>query len=92
MKFISTWALLPGSIQESVDRFLAGEGAPEEGVKLLGRWHSIDCSGGWSLYETDDAALLHKGAAKWADVLEINTAAVIEDAAAGANLTATFKK
>jgi hypothetical protein len=92
MKFISTWALLPGTIQESVDRFLAGEAAPVEGVKLLGRWHNIDCSGGWSLYETTDAALLHKGAAKWADVLEINTAAVIEDAAAGANLTAIFKK
>jgi hypothetical protein len=92
MKFMSTWALLPGTVQESVDRFLAGEAAPVEGVTLLGRWHNIDCSGGWSLYETNDAAALHKGAAKWADVLEINTAAVIEDSAAGANLSAIFKK
>jgi len=48
MKFMSTWALLPGTVQESVDRFLAGEAAPVEGVTLLGRWHNIDCSGGWS--------------------------------------------
>jgi hypothetical protein len=92
MKFMSTWALLPGTVQEAVDRFLAGEAAPVEGVKLLGRWHSVDCSGGWSLYETDNAAALHKGAAKWAEYLEINTVAVIEDAEAGANLAAVFKK
>ncbi len=92
MKFMSTWALIPGTVQESVDRFLAGEGAPAEGVTLLGRWHNVDCSGGWSLYETNNAAALHQGAAKWADLLEINTAAVIEDAEAGTNLTAVFKK
>jgi len=92
MKFMSTWALQPGNVQEAVDRFLAGEGAPQEGVKLLGRWHNVDCSCGYSLYETDDAAALHKGAMKWSDVLEINTVAVVEDAEAGANMTAIFKK
>jgi hypothetical protein len=79
-------------MQETVERFLAGEGTPAEGVTLLGRWHNVDCSGGFSLYETDNAAALHLGAAKWADVIEINTAAVIEDAEAGANLAAIFKK
>jgi|ERR1700733_5384063 hypothetical protein len=92
MKFMSTWALIPGTTKESVDRFLAGEGAPAPGVKLLGRWHNVDCSGGWSLYETTDAAALHLGAAKWADLLEVNTAAVIEDAEAGANLAIVYKK
>lgn len=92
MKFMSTWALLPGTVQEAVDRFLAGEAAPAEGVTLLGRWHNVDCSGGFSLYETDNAAALHQGAAKWADVLEINTSLVIEDAEAGPNLAKVFKK
>jgi hypothetical protein len=31
------------------------------------------------------------GAAKWADLLEINTTAVIEDAEAGANFTGISK-
>ena len=92
MKFMSTWALLPGTIQETVDRFLAGEGTPAEGVTLLGRWHNVDCSGGFALYETDSAAALHVGAAKWADLIEISTAVVIDDAEAGANLAAVFKK
>jgi len=92
MKFMSTWTLIPGTVSEAVDRFLAGEGAPQEGVKLLGRWHNVDCSGGFSLYETDNPAGLHKGAAKWADLLEISTVTVVEDAEAGANLASVFKK
>jgi hypothetical protein len=92
MKFMSTWSLLPGSVKSAAEQFLAGAGQPAEGVKLLGRWHSVDCSGGFALYETDNAAALHLGAAKWADLLEINTVAVIEDGEAGPNLAATFKK
>ena len=92
MKFMTTWALIPGSVAETATRFLAGEGAPTEGVTLLGRWHNVDCSGGFALYETDNAAALHQGAAKWADLIEISTAVVIEDAEAGASLAAVFKK
>lgn len=92
MKFMTTWALIPGTVREAAEKFLAGEGAPTEGVKLLGRWHNVDCSGGFSLYETDNPAALHLGAAKWADLLELSTAAVIEDAEAGPNLVATYKK
>lgn len=90
MKFISTWSLLPGSVKAAADQFLAGGAAPDPGVTLLGRWHNVDCSGGFSLYETDDPAALHRGAARWADLLEINTVAVIEDAQAGPNLMAVF--
>ena len=92
MKFMSTWSLLPGSVRAAAEQFLAGGGQPAEGVKLLGRWHSADCSGGFALYETDSAAALHLGAAKWADLLEINTVAVIEDGEAGPNLVTTFGK
>jgi hypothetical protein len=92
MKFMTTWALIPGSVAEAAEKFLAGEGAPAEGVTLLGRWHNVDCSGGFSLYETDNAAAMHLGAGKWADLLELTTVAVIEDAEAGANLIATYGK
>ena len=92
MKFMSTWTLLPGSVKSAAEQFLAGGGGEPEGVTLLGRWHNVDCSGGFSLYESNNPAALHLGAAKWADLLELNTVAVIEDAAAGPNLAATFKK
>jgi hypothetical protein len=91
MKFMSTWTLLPGSVRAAAEQFLAGGGGEPEGVKLLGRWHNVDCSGGFSLYESSNPAALHLGASKWADLLEINTVAVIEDSEAGPNLVTTFK-
>jgi hypothetical protein len=92
MKFMSTYSIIPGTVQELAEKFLAGEAAPTPGVTLLGRWHKADCSGGFSLYETDNAALLHLGAAKWADLLDITIVPVIEDAEAGANLAAIYRK
>ena len=92
MKFMSTWTLLPGSVKAAAEQFLAGGGGEPEGVTVLGRWHNVDCSGGFSLYETSNPAALHLGAAKWADLLEITTVPVIEDSEAGPNLVAVFKK
>jgi hypothetical protein len=91
MKFMSTWTLLPGSVKDAAKQFLAGGGGEPEGVTLLGRWHNVDCSGGFSLYETNHPAALHLAAAKWADLLEITTLPVIEDGEAGPNLVAVFK-
>jgi hypothetical protein len=92
MKFMSTWSLLPGSVKAAAEQFLAGGGLEAEGVKLLGRWHKADCSGGFSLYEASSVAALHLGAGKWADLLAMTIVPVIEDAEAGPNLVATFGK
>ncbi|MEI9980526.1 MAG: DUF3303 family protein [Edaphobacter sp.] len=92
MKFMSTWSLSHGSVKTAAQQFLDGGGLEAEGVTLLGRWHKADCSGGFSLYESSSAAALHLGAAKWADLLEITVVPVIEDAEAGPNLVAVFKK
>jgi hypothetical protein len=91
MKAMSTWSVRPGSAREAVKRFLAGEAAPAEGVTLLGRWHSVDLSHGYSLYETDSPAALYEGAARWVELLDIETVLVVEDAEAGPALAKTFK-
>jgi hypothetical protein len=91
MKVMSTWSLKPGAIREAVNRFLAGEAAPHEGVTLLGRWHSVDISTGFSLYETDSPAALYEGAARWAEHLDLRTYVVVEDAEAGAAMAKVFK-
>jgi hypothetical protein len=90
MKFMTTWAVKDGAIQEAVTRFLAGGAKPQEGVTLLGRWHSIDLSHGYSLYETNDASALYRGAAGWADVMELETVAVVEDTIAAPALAAVY--
>jgi len=92
MKFMSTWTVLPGTLKEAADRFLAGVGQPPEGVSLLGRWHKADCSGGFVLFETSDLTAFYESAAVWADVLEVHTIPVIADAEAGPVLTKVFQK
>jgi hypothetical protein len=61
-------------------------------VKLLGRWHNADFSGGFELVESNDPVALYAGAAKWADLLEFSTVPVIEDGDAGPVLANRFKK
>jgi len=91
MKFMTTWSVRPEAIQEAVNRFLSGQAAPVEGVSLLGRWHSVDLSHGYSLYETGDAAALYRGAARWSDVMDLETVLVVEDDVAGAALAGIYK-
>ena len=92
MKFMTTWSVRPGATQEAVDRFLAGYAEPVEGATLLGRWHAIDVSGGFTLSETSDPAALYRNAAQWADVIELKTVVVLEDGAVGPILASVFKK
>lgn len=83
MKFMTTWAILPGVRKEAVDRFLAGQAAPKEGVTLLGRWHKADCSGGYTLVESTNPLALFEDAAIWADVLDLHTTVVLDDEEVG---------
>ena len=91
MKYMTSWTVAPGAVHEAVEKFLAGEGAPQEGVKLLGRWHRVDGSGGFSLYETDRPEQLYRGALVWSELLELETYPVIEDDQAGPVLAEVFK-
>jgi len=92
MRVMSTYTVRPGCVKEATARFLAGGGAPENGVTLLGRWHKTDGSGGFVLYETDSPEALAMGSMKWADVLEIHTNLVVDDNAAGAAMAKYYGK
>jgi hypothetical protein len=91
MKFMTAWTTHPGSLKDAVARFLAGQGQPPEGVKLLGRWHKGDMSGGWVLIEADTAQAAFEYSAMWADVLSLQTTPVVEDAEGGPALARVFK-
>ena len=91
MKFMSSWKIRPGTHSAAVDRFLAGQATPPNGVTLLGRWHSPS-GNGWTLYETDDPAALYENGALWSDLLETQVTPVVEDAVAGPVLARVYKK
>ena len=92
MKVMSTFSVRPGCMKEAASRFLAGQAAPLSGLTMLGRWHKSDGSGGFTLYETDNPAVAYEQAVRWADVLEIHSNVVIEDADAGMALAKAFGK
>jgi hypothetical protein len=92
MKFISTYSIRAGCWPEAASRFLSGQGQPPAGIKLLGRWHRCDGSGGWSLFEADDAAAIQRYSSRWSDVLEIHTHPVVEDQDAAAGLSERYGK
>ena len=92
MKFMTTWSAKPETLREAVGRFLAGQGMPAAGVTLLGRCHSADLSGGFSLSESDNPSAVYETAAVWADLLDLKTTLVVEDADAGPVLAKVFSK
>jgi len=93
MKIMATWTAKSGEgFTEAVRRFLAGKAEPPAGVKILGRWHSVDLSTGFTLYETENAAAFYQTAAVWADILDLKNYIVIEDAEAGPILATLNKK
>lgn len=92
MKFLTSWAVLPGAMHEAVEKFLATGAPAQEGVTMLGRWHRTDGSGGFALFETDRPEQLYRGAMQWADIIEFESHTVIEDAQVAPILADMFKQ
>jgi len=90
MKFLATWTVRHGCWQEAATRFLSGKADPGQGIKLLGRWHNADLSGGFSTIEADDPAAIYAFSVQWSDVLETHSHLVVEDAEAGAALAKRY--
>jgi hypothetical protein len=89
---MTTWSVKSGAYRETAERFLAGQAAPQPGVTLLGRWHAVDLSCGFSLYEVENVALLYAGAVKWTELLDFETVPVLEDAEVAPILAAQYGK
>lgn len=92
MKTMVTWSLRPGGLTEAARRFVSGEAGPQVGLTLLGRWHSVDMSIGFSLFEGDNPVAQYASAAKWADIMDFKTYIVIEDGEAGPIIASVAKK
>lgn len=92
MKFISSYTFRAGCLPEAAKRFLDGKATPPASLKLLGRWHNTDGSGGYSLFESDNPTAMYEFSAYWADLLEIHSTSVIEDAELGPALVRVFGK
>jgi hypothetical protein len=79
MTFMITYKILPAHRDAAQQRFKQGGGLPPEGVKMIGRRHKADGSGGFTLCESDDVVALAKWTQDWSDLLEFETSPVLDD-------------
>ena len=91
MKVMAMWTLKPNALREAVSRFLAGKGNPPEGAKLLGRWHSVDLTTGFTLLEVSDPRVVYQASTDWADLLSLEVHIVVEDQDVGPLLATAFQ-
>jgi len=80
MKYMVTWSARPGMMEEAVKRFLTLGDMNPPGSRVLARWHKADCSGGVTVWESDDPQAMYEIAARWSGILEMRTDVVLEDA------------
>lgn len=92
MKFMIVWKTVPGSYKPAVESFLRGGAPLPPGLKRVGRWHSPGSTLGWHLMEGDDLTAVAQHVAEWANLLEIKTYPVIEDAEAASAASKVFGK
>ena len=83
MKYMVEWSCPPATFKATIARFLETGGAPPEGVKMLGRWHSMTNAHGVAICETNDEKALYLWQAQWADLIPMSVTPCLEDAEAG---------
>jgi hypothetical protein len=91
MRFMLTYTLKPEARDAAIARFLQTQGAPPEGVQMLGRWQTVGSLGGFTLCESNDAAKIADWVFAWSDLLTFQVAPVLDDQEFGAML-ARMKK
>ena len=80
MKYMVTYSLTYDTFKERAERFLETGGKPPAGVEMKGRWHSVSGARGWVLVSTSDARALYRWIGQWADLMDFEVDAVLEDA------------
>ena len=79
MLYVCTWSYPPERRNEVHARFKETGGPPPEGVKMIGRWHSLGGGKGVCLSETNDAVALAKWTQDWSDLMSMDVYPVMDD-------------
>jgi hypothetical protein len=80
MLFMISYSFPPTVRNAAQDRFRKTGGAPGEGAKMLGRWHTVGGNSGFLLAESSDSVALGKWMQDWSDLLSFHIVPVNDDA------------
>jgi hypothetical protein len=89
MLFMVRWEITQSVRKAAIDRFMKTGGAPPEGVKMVGRWHTADGDSGIAIAESADIQAIAKWALAWNDLLKMDVRPALDDQGLGAALMAT---
>jgi len=79
MLFVVTWEI-PSSNRDAVsERFMKTGGPPPEGVKMIGRWHTLGTGEGTLVCESGDPDAIANWIQQWSDLMKFQITPVIDD-------------
>ena len=79
MMYITRWSIKEENFEAAVQRFSQNPPEIPEGVTMHGRWHQMGSGDGFSLIETDDPVALSRLILAWADLVDQEVFAVVDD-------------
>ncbi|MFH1764494.1 MAG: DUF3303 family protein [Gemmatimonadota bacterium] len=79
MKYITKWSIKEENFAAAVERFATNPPKLPEGVTMHGRWHQMGSGDGFSLIESDDPIALSRYVLAWADLVDQEVFAVLDD-------------
>ena len=81
MKFMLTWSIKTENRHVVFERFANADLSQEmpQGVKLIGRWHSIGDFTGCCIIEAENEASIFQWLLLWNDLVDVNYKPVVED-------------
>ena len=80
MKYITKWSIKEENFPAAVERFRNNPPEIPAGVTMHGRWHQMGGGDGFSLLEADDPIALSRYILAWADLVDQEVFAVVDDA------------
>jgi hypothetical protein len=88
MLFMVRWEIDHSVRKAAIERFMKTGGAPPEGVKMIGRWHTSDGASGIAIAESTDIQAMTKWSLAWNDLLKMDVRPALDDQGLGTALMA----
>lgn len=79
MLFYASWRITPDVRDRVLERFIKMRGAPRDGVRIIGRWHRTDGTGGFLICEADSMQPMAEFSYEWGDLLFVEILPVVDD-------------
>ena len=87
MKYMCTWSVKEENFNAAIERFTQNPPAVPEGVTMVERWHQMGSGDGFTLFETEDAVALSRYILAWADLVDQQIYAVVDEEEIGQALS-----